>query len=103
MRANLAAAGGLPLAEHVAALLAPAVGAVAAQDLVAAAAARAAGQGVSLAEALIADQDAAAALREAGIDRDDLDAAVEPANYLGASAEFIARALAAHARFHPVT
>ncbi len=103
MRANLAAAGGLPLAEHVAALLAPAVGALAAHDLVAAAAARAAGQGVGLVEALIADQDAAAALREARIGRADLDAAVDPAGYLGASAEFLARALAAHARLDAVT
>ncbi len=55
MRANLDAAGGLPLAEHVAAELAPAVGRLAAHDLVAAAAARAAEQGVSLPEALLAD------------------------------------------------
>jgi 3-carboxy-cis,cis-muconate cycloisomerase len=103
MRANLAAAGGLPLAEQVAARLAPAVGALAAHDLVAAVAARAASQGVSLAEALIADPDAGAALRDAGIGRADLDDAVDPVGYLGASAEFIARALAAHARLDAVT
>ena len=103
MRANLAATGGLPLAEHVAAALAPAVGALAAHDLVAAAAARAAGEGLSLAEALLADPAGAAALRDAGIGRADLDAAVDPAGYLGASAEFISRALAAHASRDGIT
>jgi len=98
MRANLAAAGGLPLAEHVAALLAPAVGTLTAHDLVAVAAARAVGQGVSLPDALLADPAAATALRNTGISRADLDAAVDPAGYLGSAAEFIRRALAAHAR-----
>ena len=56
MRANLDAAGGLPLAEHVAALLAPALGRLAAHDLVAAAAARAAASGGTLAAALLADR-----------------------------------------------
>jgi len=51
---------------------------------------------VSLPEALLADQGAASALRAAGIGRAELDAAVDPAGYLGASAEFIRRALAAH-------
>ncbi len=96
MRANLDMAGGLPLAEHVAARLTPAVGRLAAQDLVAAASARAAEQAMSLPEALLADQGAVSALRAAGIGRDELDAAVDPAGYLGASAEFIRRALAAH-------
>jgi len=97
MRANLAATGGLPLAEHVAARLAPAVGSLAAHDLVAGAAARAARQGVPLVAALLADPATAAALHDAGIGRADLDAAVDPAGYLGASAEFVGRALAAHA------
>jgi 3-carboxy-cis,cis-muconate cycloisomerase len=103
MLANLEAAGGLPLAEHVAARLAPVVGALAAYELVAAAAARAGGQGVSLPAALLADPAAAAALQSAGIGRADLDAAVDPTGYLGVSAEFIGRALAAHARFDGVT
>jgi len=97
MRANLMAAGGLPLAEHVAARLAPAIGSLAAHDVVAAAAAHAVGEGVSLPDALLADPAAAAALRDAGISRADLDDAVDPAGYLGASADFVARALAAHA------
>jgi 3-carboxy-cis,cis-muconate cycloisomerase len=96
MRANLDAAGGLPLAEHVAAGLTPALGRIAAHDLVAAASARAARQGVSLPEALVADPGAADALHAAGIGRADLEAAVDPASYLGVSAEFIRRALAAH-------
>jgi 3-carboxy-cis,cis-muconate cycloisomerase len=103
MRANVDAAGGLPLAEHVAAQLAPALGMLPAHDLVAAAAARATERGVSLPEALLADPGAASALREAGIGRADLAAAVDPAGYLGASAEFIRRALAAHRRPDDVT
>jgi 3-carboxy-cis,cis-muconate cycloisomerase len=96
MRANLAATGGLPLAEHVTAVLTPAVGRLAAHDLVAAASARAAEHGVGLPEALLGDAAAAAALAAAGLGRAELEAAVDPAGYLGASAEFIHRALAAH-------
>ncbi len=96
MRANLQASGGLLMAEHVAAELAPAVGRLAAHDLVAAAVARAADSGAGLMAALLGDPDVAAALREAGIGEAELAAAVDPAGYLGASAEFIRRALAAH-------
>jgi 3-carboxy-cis,cis-muconate cycloisomerase len=97
MRANLAASGGLLTAEHVTAELAPAVGRLAAHDLVAAAADRAARSGAGLLAALQGDPDAAAALRAAGIGETELAAAVDPAGYLGASAEFISRALAVHA------
>jgi 3-carboxy-cis,cis-muconate cycloisomerase len=96
MRANLDASGGLLMAEHVAAELAPAVGRLAAHDMVAAAAARAAEQGTGLAEALLAGSDSAAALQAAGIGESELAAALDPAGYLGATAEFIGRALAAH-------
>ncbi len=96
MRANLDAACGLPLAEHVAALLAPALGRLAAHDLVAAAAARTAESGGDLAAALLADPATAAVLGNAGIGRASLEAALDPAGYLGASAEFIRRALASH-------
>ena len=96
MRANLDASGGLLMAEHVAAELGPAVGRLEAHDLVAAAAARAAEQGTGLAEELLRDADAATALSAAGIGAAELAAAVDPVGYLGASAEFIARALAAH-------
>jgi 3-carboxy-cis,cis-muconate cycloisomerase len=96
MRDNLDRASGLPLAEHVAAELTPAIGRLAAQDLVAMASARAAERAMGLPEALLADQAAASALRAAGIGRAELDAYLDPAGYLGVSAEFIRRALAAH-------
>jgi 3-carboxy-cis,cis-muconate cycloisomerase len=96
MRANLAASGGLLMAEHVTAELAPAVGRLAAHDLVSAAVDRAARSGAGLLAALQGDPDVAAALRDAGMGEAELAAAVDPAGYLGASAEFIARALAAH-------
>jgi 3-carboxy-cis,cis-muconate cycloisomerase len=96
MRANLDASGGLLMAEHVAAALAPALGRLAAHDLVAAAAIHAAEHGTGLAEALRADADSAAALQAAGIGESELAAALDPAAYLGATAEFISRALAAH-------
>jgi hypothetical protein len=51
---------------------------------------------VSLPEALLQDPAIASALRDAGSERADLDAAVDPGRYLGASAEFVRRALAAH-------
>ncbi|HYK67967.1 MAG TPA: lyase family protein [Streptosporangiaceae bacterium] len=96
MRANLDAAGGLPLAEHMTTVLAPALGRLAAHELVAAASARAASQGISLPEALLADAATTATLREAGIGPAELASAADPAGYLGAAAEFVGRALAAH-------
>ena len=96
MRANLDATGGLLLAEHVAGVLAPATGRLAAHDLVAKAAATAAEQGTTLTDALLSDAATAAALAEAGIGRAELEIAADPAGYLGASAEFVRRALAAH-------
>ena len=60
--------------------------------------ARAAGQSISLPEALLADGPAAAMLRDAGIGPAELAAAADPAGYLGAAAEFVGRALAAHDR-----
>ncbi len=96
MRANVAAAAGLPMAENVAVLLAPALGPIAAHDLVSAAAARAVAAGSTLPEALLADANAAAALTAAGVGRAELEAATSPENYLGASAAFIQRALTAH-------
>ena len=98
MRANLDAARGLPMAENVAAMLAPHVGPVAAHDLVSAAAARATARGIALADALLADPDAAATLSAAGVGRAELESAVDPQKYLGAYAEFIQRALAGHRR-----
>ncbi|HUJ05594.1 MAG TPA: 3-carboxy-cis,cis-muconate cycloisomerase [Streptosporangiaceae bacterium] len=97
MRANLDASGGLPMAEHLAALLAPALGRLDAHDLVARASARAAADGTGLAQALLGDETAAARLAAAGLDRGRVEAALAPGSYLGASAEFVGRALAAHA------
>jgi 3-carboxy-cis,cis-muconate cycloisomerase len=96
MRANLDAAGGLPLAEHVAAVLAPKVGRLAAHDLVRAASAAAGADGLSLPDAMLADPDIRAKLASAGVTRGDLVAAVDPAGYLGTAAEFTRRALTAH-------
>jgi 3-carboxy-cis,cis-muconate cycloisomerase len=96
MRANLDAAGGLPLAEHVTTVLAPSLGRLAAHELVAAASDRATSQRISLPEALLADGPTAATLRAAGIGPPELAAAADPAGYLGAAAEFVRRALAAH-------
>jgi 3-carboxy-cis,cis-muconate cycloisomerase len=96
MRVNLDAAGGLPLAEHLTTVLAPSLGRLAAHELVAAASDRAVRQRISLPEALLADEPTAATLRDAGIGPTELAAAADPAGYLGAAAEFVRRALAAH-------
>ena len=98
MRANLDAARGLPLAEHVSGLLAPALGRVAAHDLVARASAHAVAAGVSLREALDLP-----ALRQqlgnAGVTAEQIGAALDPAGYLGAARQFTGAALAAHAQY----
>jgi 3-carboxy-cis,cis-muconate cycloisomerase len=96
MRANLDSARGLPLAERVAGLLAPAVGAVAAHDLIAQASARAAAGESTLREALLRVPDVRRRLDQAGITTTQIDAALDPASYLGAAGEFTDAALAAH-------
>jgi 3-carboxy-cis,cis-muconate cycloisomerase len=98
MRANLDAAGGLPLAEHVSALLAPHLGRLQARDLVARASRQVAAGHGNLADALLQDEAASASLASAGLTGDALRAALEPAGYLGATGAFIAAALAAHDR-----
>ena len=92
MRANLNATGGLLMAEHVATVLAPALGRLAAHDLVADASARSARDGISLQAALLDSP----AVARAGIGREELAAALDPAGYLGTAAGFVRRALAAH-------
>jgi 3-carboxy-cis,cis-muconate cycloisomerase len=99
MRANLDAGAGLPLAEHVSALLAPTLGRLAAHGLVAEASIRAAAGGTGLRAALLGHPPTAARLTAAGIDARKVDAALDPAGYLGATAEFIGRALSAHRRY----
>ena len=95
MRANLDAAGGFPMAEHVAALLAPALGRAAAHDLVAQASARAAASGQSLRDGLL-DGLEAGLLAAAGVTAEQVEHALDPAGYLGAAGHFVAAALAAH-------
>jgi len=96
MAANLAATRGLPMAERVTALLRDSLGAPQAHDLVAAAAARAVSAGVPLRDALLAAPDIAGKLDQAGISATEIDQALDPAGYLGASDAFITAALAAH-------
>jgi 3-carboxy-cis,cis-muconate cycloisomerase len=96
MRRNLDAAGGLPMAEHLAGMLAPALGRPAAHDLIARASASAVAAGLPLREALHGLPGVRQALAEAGITPGQLDAALDPAGYLGAAREFTDAALAAH-------
>jgi 3-carboxy-cis,cis-muconate cycloisomerase len=96
MAGNLAAAGGLPMAERVTTLLRDSLGAPQAHDLVATAAARAASSGVPLRDVLLATPDVADKLSQAGISAAEIEQALNPAGYLGATDAFIAAALAAH-------
>jgi 3-carboxy-cis,cis-muconate cycloisomerase len=98
MRANLDATRGLPLAERVAGLLAPALGRAAAHDLVARASAHAVAVGGTLRESLLGVPELAGWLDGAGITSAQIDAALDPAGYLGSAGTFTDAALAAHAR-----
>ena len=98
MSANLRAANGLPLAEHVTSLLAGTLGRAAAHDLVAEAGARAVSAGLPLRDVLLERPQSAEKLEAAGITSEQIDSALDPANYLGAAAEFTEAALAAHRR-----
>jgi 3-carboxy-cis,cis-muconate cycloisomerase len=91
MAANLAASGGLPVAEQVTGILAGALGRPRAHDLVASAAARAVSSGLPLRDVLLAVPEVAQ-----GVTAGQLGAALDPAGYLGASAQFIDAALDAH-------
>ena len=95
MRRNLDAAGGFPMAEHVASLLAPALGRTAAHDLLAEASAAARAEGQTLGEALLGRLDAGR-LAGAGVTPEQVTAALDPAGYLGAATEFVDAALTAH-------
>jgi 3-carboxy-cis,cis-muconate cycloisomerase len=88
MAENLAAGGGLIMAERVAYLLAPERGRLAARDVVAAAAART-HEGASFRDALAADP-------QVGLSHAELDVALDPAGALGAAPELVDRALARH-------
>jgi 3-carboxy-cis,cis-muconate cycloisomerase len=93
MAANLAATGGLPLAEQVTGLLTDSLGRPAAHDVVAGAAARAVTSGLPLRDVLLATPE----VEQAGVTAEQVDAALDPARYLGAAEDFIDAALRAHA------
>jgi 3-carboxy-cis,cis-muconate cycloisomerase len=90
MRANLDATGGLLVAEQVSMALAASVGRQRAQELVQAAAGRAA-EGGAFREELLAEPEIASRLGADGV-----DAALDPGRYLGSTSALIDRALAAH-------
>ena len=96
MAANLAATKGLPLAEHVSSLLAGVLGPVQAHDLVAEAGARAVSAGLPLQDVLLAVPKLEERLSAAGITPEQIEAALEPSGYLGATDAFITAALGAH-------
>jgi 3-carboxy-cis,cis-muconate cycloisomerase len=98
MAANLDAAGGLPLAERVTALLRDSLGAPQAHDLVATAAAQSASSGTPFRDVLLGTPEIGDKLAAAGISAAQLAEALDPAGYLGASGAFITAALAAHAK-----
>ena len=97
MRRNLEATRGLPMAEHVSSLLGPALGRIAAHDLVAQASARAAGAGLDLRDALLDSAEIRQRLEAAGITATQIGSALDPAGYLGSAGEFVDAALTAHA------
>jgi 3-carboxy-cis,cis-muconate cycloisomerase len=96
MAANLAATKGLPLAEHVASLLAGVLGGAQAHDLVAEAGARAVGAGLPLSDVLLAVPKLEERLTAAGITPEQIDSALEPSGYLGSADAFVTAALHAH-------
>jgi 3-carboxy-cis,cis-muconate cycloisomerase len=91
MRADMNLTGGLAMSESVAAALAPAIGRADAQSLVEQAARRAVDSGRGFREVLLELPE----VRD-GLDADALDAALDPAGYLGVADAVIDRALAAH-------
>ena len=88
MRENLAATGGLLLAERVTTVAAEHLGRLEAHDLVEAAARRTLVSGRSLREELLADPALAEVLSE-----EDIDAALDLTGYLGSAGAFVDRAL----------
>ena len=91
MRADMDLTGGLVMSESVAAALAPSVGRADAQQLVEKAARRSVESGLGFREVLLELPQ----VRD-GLGREGLDAALDPAGYLGVAGELIDRALAVH-------
>ncbi|MBA3621985.1 MAG: 3-carboxy-cis,cis-muconate cycloisomerase, partial [Euzebyales bacterium] len=92
MAANLALLDGLLLSERVTAALSPALGRLAAHDLVQRCAAEAAGEG-SLAVVLTADPEVSRHLSP-----DEIERLLDPSGYLGSADAFVDRALRRPAR-----
>jgi 3-carboxy-cis,cis-muconate cycloisomerase len=88
MRENLEATGGLLLAEHVTTIVAEHFGRLEAHDLVEAASRRTLESGRSLRDELLAEP----VLKEV-LSAEDIDAALDPAGYLGSAGAFVDRAL----------
>jgi adenylosuccinate lyase len=91
MRANLGATGGLVLSEQVMMALAARTGRQRAHELVKEVAGRVARSGRSFREELLAEPEVAERLGAEGV-----DAALDPARYLGSTQAFVDRALASH-------
>ncbi|QCI66703.1 3-carboxy-cis,cis-muconate cycloisomerase [Phreatobacter stygius] len=92
MRANLGLTDGLLMAEAVQMALAPALGRLAAHDLIEAACRKAVAEGRGLLDVLAEDSVIAGAAS-----RDELAGLLDPARYLGAAGEFVDRVLARYA------
>ena len=88
MRENLDATGGLLLAERVTTIVAERLGRLEAHDLVEAASRRKFESGRSLREELLAEP----VLKDV-LSGEDIDAALDPAGYLGSAGKFVDRAL----------
>jgi 3-carboxy-cis,cis-muconate cycloisomerase len=86
MRRNLDATGGLIMAERVSHLLAGELGRIEAHELMGEASARAAAAGRPLRDELLADP-------RVELTEEELDAALDPATYLGSAETFVDRAL----------
>jgi 3-carboxy-cis,cis-muconate cycloisomerase len=97
MRANLEATRGLVFAERLGSTLAPRLGRFEAEALVRAAVNRAQTGHMHLRDVLLHEADLAKPLEEAGLLPQQIAALFDPSTYLGSSAQFIERALAAHA------
>jgi 3-carboxy-cis,cis-muconate cycloisomerase len=93
MRANLDLTRGLVMSESVVARLAPSLGRTAAHKLLTKLGQDAAAGDTTLREQLVADPDVRRVLTE-----DEIDAAVDPAGWLGSADTLIDRALDAQAR-----
>jgi len=89
MRANLDGARGLPLAEHVTAVLAPAMGRLEAHDLVAGASRLARASDRMLGDVLLGTPRFADPIAAAGVSPGQVTRALEPGGYLGAAGVFV--------------